>query len=145
MGDLPHPDNSPRFEAPLWPIGFAVALILIAPLILYSIAPPGPLRAGDTIFSDGQQRVNRTAASGPSTDNADPSCLLDPGNPLIILEAPTERSDGTILATVQSSTATEWPFCALHSEVIITPAQMYQKPDLWVGARSWLKGLFPTP
>lgn len=141
MSEMPYHDDSRRFEAPLWPIGLAVAIILAAPLALYSVSPPGPLRAGDTIFSEGQQRVIRTASSGMSQDTTDPSCLLDPSNPLIILQSPVERSDGAILATVQSSPAAEWPFCAPHTEVIIKPIQMYQKPDLWAGAMSWLRGL----
>lgn len=140
MGEVPHPEDARRFEAPLWSIGLAVAIILIAPLILYSIAPSGPLRAGDTVFSEGQQRVVRAASSGLPLDGADPSCLLDPSNPLIILQTPAERPDGAILATVQGSPAAEWPFCSSHTEVIIAPSQMYQKPDLWAGTTSWLQG-----
>lgn len=125
------PDDSRRFDPPLWSMGLAVLVILAAPLILYSLAPSGPLRAGDTIFSQGQQQVFIASSVATSGPQARATCLLDPNNPLIILELPQESPDGEILATVQGNPVAEWPFCQPHTQVFITTRQMYQKPDLW--------------
>ncbi len=117
-----------RSEPPLWSIGLAVFVILAAPLMLYSFAPTGPLREGDTVFSEGQQRVHLVNGSDQSPAGPDDTCLLDPDNPLIILQRPGERADGAMVAQVQGSPATEWPFCPPHAEVTVQVHQIFQKP-----------------
>src|SRR5881227_3819182 len=42
---------------PLWSIGVAIAVMLIVPAILYSMAPEGPIREGDTVFGSGRHMV----------------------------------------------------------------------------------------
>jgi hypothetical protein len=131
-------DDRNRSEPPLWSIGLAVVVILMAPVVLYSLAPTGPLREGDTVFSDGEQRV-RLSETGPGFwSRSDDSCLLDPGHPLIIVQPPTETPDGTILAQVQGTPSIEWPFCPSHAEVLLNPRQIYQKPALLSGVRDTL-------
>jgi len=135
-------DDDVRFDPPLWSMGLAVLVILAAPLILYSLAPSGPMRAGDTIFSQGQQQVliaSPVSTLGPQMRK---TCLLDPNNPLIILELPHEHIDGDILATVQGNPVAEWPFCPLHEQVLIKTHQMFQQPDFWDAPRRALAGLF---
>jgi hypothetical protein len=142
MSASPDSDDAHRSDPPLWSMGLAVIAILAAPLILYSVAPSGPLRAGDTIFSNGQQQV--PIASPAIALGAQPhaTCLLDPNNPLIILELPHERTNGDILVTVQGNPVVEWPFCPLHAQVLIKTHQMLQKPDLWDTPWRGLTSLF---
>lgn len=135
-------DETHRSEPPLWSMGLAVIVVLAAPLILYSQAPSGPLRAGDTIFSQGQQDVRISTSLSVLGKNVRNTCLLDPDNPLIILELQHEDLDGDILATVQGNPDAEWPFCPLHAQVLIKPHQMFQKPDLWNAPRRLVTGLF---
>ncbi len=135
-------DDTHRSEPPLWSMGLAVIVILAAPLLLYSQAPSGPLRTGDTIFSQGQQEVRISTPLSMSGKNLRDTCLLDPDNPLIILELPHEDLDSDILATVQGNPGTEWPFCPLHAQILIKPHQTFQKPDLWDAPRRLLTGLF---
>ena len=138
----PTRDNTTsRTEAPLWSIGLAVVVILIVPFILYSLAPTEPLREGDTIFSDGQQRVHLMKPTAGSALQQRGSCLLDPGNPLIIIQRPTDRSDGRILALVQGNPAIEWPFCPPHAEVRLNAHQISQKPEILDGVREMLTRL----
>lgn len=134
-------DNTGHTEPPLWSIGLAVVLILVAPVVLYSLAPTGPLREGDTIFSEGQQRAQLTKPVAESPLHEHDTCLLDPGNPLIIIEHPTDRPDGTILAQVQGNPAIEWPFCPPHAEVLLKSHQIFQKPDILSGAKAALTNL----
>jgi hypothetical protein len=142
MSVVPQADDTARAEPPLWSIGLAVVVILVAPVVLYSLAPTGPLREGDTIFSDGQQRVllaGSAASAGPSQPE---TCLLDPDSPLIIIQRPAERADATILAQVQGNPAIEWPFCPLHAEVLLRAHQIFQKLNVLGGAKNTLVGIF---
>ena len=124
---MAHEDQSPT-EPPLWSIGIAMLIILLAPIILYSFAPAGPIRIGDTVFSDGQQRAHLTKPIASLAPQPDETCLLDPNSPLIVLESSTGDPDGFIKAEVQGSPAPEWPFCPVHAEVRLTLHQVFQKP-----------------
>lgn len=128
-------------EPPLWSIGLAVAVILGAPLVLYSLAPTGPLREGDTAFSDGQQRVHLTTPTTEPRLQPGDTCLLDPNGPLIVVHVPDDQPDGSITALVQGNPATEWPFCPLHAEVLMKAHQLFQKPALLTEIRRMLVGL----
>jgi hypothetical protein len=125
-------------EPPLWSIALAMLVILIAPIIVYSWAPTGPLREGDTIFAEGEQRVTKTTGGSSYED----SCLLDPGTPLIVIQHPIERPDERILADVQGNSSLEWPFCPAGTEVLIAAGQTVQKPALIRGVIERLTTLF---
>ncbi|MGA6827781.1 hypothetical protein ACO9S2_09240 [Nitrospira sp. NS4] len=141
MSDSPTPADPNRTEPPLWSIGIAVLVILLAPLLLYSLAPSGPLREGDTVFSEGHQRALVSVHDlAPAPDKVE-ICLLDPGTPLIIVQPPGDRPDGTILATVQGNVPIEWPFCRAHTEVLLTTQQVFQKPDPLAGIKDRFAGL----
>jgi hypothetical protein len=135
-------DDDHRSDPPLWSMGLAVIIILAIPLVLYLLAPAGPLRTGDTIFSQGQQRVLIAIPVTTLGPQMRKTCLLDPNHPLIILELPHDHIDGDILATVQGNPVAEWPFCPLNAQVLMNTHQMLQKPDLWGASRRALAGLF---
>ena len=118
-------------EPPLWSIGLTMLVIVCAPIILYSFAPTGPLREGDTVFSDGQQRAHITKPVSHMRNPSDDTCLLDPNSPLIILHAPHDHVDGTFLAEVQGNPSGDWPFCQVHTEVRLSTYQVFQKPAIF--------------
>ena len=118
-------------EPPLWSIGAAVVIILATPLVLYSLAPDGPFREGDTVFSDGQQRAQISKPASSRRNPLDETCLLDPNSPLIILQAPHDHSNGSFVAHVQGNPSEEWPFCPVHTEVMLETHQVFQKPMLF--------------
>lgn len=126
---MAHEDQSPT-EPPLWSIGLVILIILVAPLVLSSFAPAGPIRVGDTVFSDGQQRVQFTKPISSQPPHPDETCLLDPNSPLIVLENSTGEPDGFIKAEVQGNPAPEWPFCPVHAEVRLGLHQIFQKPPV---------------
>ncbi len=135
-------DENNRTEPPLWSIGIAVVIILLAPLVLYSWAPTGPIREGDTVFSEGQQHVQiRRTATGQET-KGNTSCLLDPNSPLIVVHSLNTDTDGSIIAHVQGNPAGEWPFCPVHTEVLLKTDQVFQKPAVFGTVREILIGLF---
>ena len=124
-------DESNRSEPPLWSIGLAVGIVLVAPLVLYSLAPTGPIRDGDTVFSEGEQRVRIRHAATEQSGKADDTCLLDPNSPLIVLHSPINQADDSIIAQVQGNPVGEWPFCPVHAEVLLKLHQVFQKPALF--------------
>lgn len=132
------PDENSATEPPLWSIGLAAVVILGAPLVLYSLAPTGPLREGDTVFSEGQQHVRLSKPATGLPLQRDDTCLLDPDNPLIIVQGPNDRPDGLIVAEVQGRPAIEWPFCPLHAEVLLKANQTFQKPAVFSGVKEML-------
>lgn len=134
--------ESDRSEPPLWSIGIAIIIILLTPLVLYSLAPTGPLREGDTAFSNGQQRVHLTTPTAEPRLQPGDTCLLDPNSPLIIVHTPNGQPDSSIIALVQGNPATEWPFCPLHAEVLMKAHQLFQKPALLTEIQTVLAGLW---
>jgi hypothetical protein len=136
------PDNAKEAEPPLWSIAAAVIIILGAPLILYSFAPTGPIREGDTVFSEGEQQVQIRHAATDQSGKTDNTCLLDPNSPLIVLQTSIDQADGWIIAQVQGNPADEWPFCPVHAEVILKTHQVFQKPAIFGTVREILVGWF---
>ena len=124
-------DQTSRSEPPLWSIAAAVTIILAAPLILHSLAPMGPIREGDTVFSEGEQRAEIRHAAADHSGKAGGTCLLDPNNPLIVVQTPHTEADGLIVAKVQGNPTNEWPFCPLHVEVLLKSRQVFQKPAVF--------------
>jgi hypothetical protein len=141
MATAPTNGESNRNEPPLWSIGLAVIIILLAPLVLYSWAPTGPIREGDTVFSEGQQHVHirHTAAGQAAKDN---TCLLDPNSPLIVTHSLNTDTESFIIAHVQGNPSSEWPFCPVHTEVVLKAHQVFQKPAVLGAVREMLIGLF---
>lgn len=130
-GFRPNEPSEPRDPGPpLWAIGFVVLLMVVTPLIIYLQAPPGPIREGDTIFSEGSITVPLANPLLYGRERFDGSCLLDPDDPLMVITGPVERADGLILAKVQGKTEIEWPFCPPQAEVLLSRQQITQKPDL---------------
>jgi len=115
-----------------------MAVILGAPLVLYSLAPPGPIREGDTVFSKGEQRVRLSTSGTHPPLKQDDTCLLDPNSPLIVTHAPFDQPDETMTALVQGNPSGEWPFCPLHAEVQIRVLQVFQKPAMFSAVREVL-------
>jgi len=111
-------------------MGFVVLLTIVTPLVIYSIAPSGPIREGDTIFSEGSITVPLANPLLYGHARFDGSCLLDPDDPLMVLGRPLDRIDGLILAKVQGKTVIEWPFCPPQAEVLLAMHQITQKPAL---------------
>lgn len=117
----------PETGPPFWSIGLAAALMLIVPIVLYSIAPAGPIREGDTVFTDGSMKVPLARPILYEAANFDGTCLLEPQDPLMVMQRPSDRQDGLILAKVQGKTTIEWPFCPPQAEILLAERQIMQK------------------
>ncbi len=126
------PNTRPRqgAEPPLWSIAAAAAVIILTPMVLFSLAPEGPIREGDTVFSTGAHKVSLYRPERHRQAGYDSTCLLDPKDPMIVLQTPPEGSDEDLLAQVQGKSAIEWPFCPPQAELLIKRYQVTQQPSL---------------
>ncbi len=136
------PDQSEQTDRswpPLWSTGLAVAIMLIVPLLLYSIAPEGPIREGDTVFANGRHRVMLADPVPYRQAGYDRSCVIERRDPLVVLH---RQTDGAIHARVQGKTKLEFPFCPPQAEIVLASQQVFQKPDLLSDLKDSLVELF---
>ncbi len=138
------PSSRPAAEPPLWSIAAAAAVILLTPMLLFTLAPDGPIRDGDTVFSTGAHKVPLFKPDQYRQAGYDSTCLLDPKDPMIVLHAPAEGSnEEDIIAQVQGKNTIEWPFCPPQAELLVKPHQVTQQPsvikDLRDGMMRFLK------
>lgn len=132
-------------EPPLWSIAAAAAVILLAPMLLFSFAPDGPIRDGDTVFSTGAHKVALFKPAQHRRAGYDSTCLLDPKDPMIVLHAPAEGSaEAEIIAQVQGKNTIEWPFCPPQAELVVKPHQVTQQPSLIKDLRDGIMRLFKS-
>ena len=126
------PKQPPRqgAEPPLWSIAAAAAVIILTPMMLFSLAPDGPIREGDTVFSTGAHKVPLFQPDQHRQAGYDSTCLLDPKDPLIVIQAPAEGPDEAIVTQVQGKSMIEWPFCPPQAELLVKRHHITQQPSL---------------
>lgn len=127
---------------PLWSIGLAVAVMLIVPTILYSMAPAGPIREGDTVFGSGRHRVVLAHPTDYQRAGYENTCVLEFRDPLLVMSRPATSSAGPFRAQIQGKTKLEFPFCPPQAEVIVKPYHVFQKPNLLTDLKDSLTQIF---
>jgi hypothetical protein len=140
--DRPEPFQRRGAEPPLWSIALAAAVIVLTPMVLYSIAPDGPIREGDTVFSNGAHKVPLFQPDRYYTLGYDATCLLDPKDPLIVTLSQTEGPEGELIAQVQGKSTIEWPFCPPQAELRVKRHHITQQPNLLQDLADGIKRLF---
>ena len=139
---MPGKDIQRAVEPPLWSIGLAAAVILLAPMVMYSIAPPGPIRDGDTIFSNGAHKVHLSEPQRYTQVGYQETCLIDPKDPLIVLHSSADPPNDLMLVQVQGKSKIEWPFCPPQAEILVRPHHILQKPNFLQEIRDSMTRIF---
>ena len=139
---MPAKDTQRAVEPPLWSIGLAAAVILLAPMVMYSIAPPGPIRDGDTIFSNGAHKVHLSEPQRYTQVGYQETCLIDPKDPLIVLHSSADPPNDLMLVQVQGKSKIEWPFCPPQAEILVRPHHILQKPNFLQEIRDSMTRIF---
>lgn len=140
----PEPQQRRSAEPPLWSIALAAAVIVLTPMVLYSIAPDGPIREGDTVFSSGSHKVPLFQPDRYREAGYESTCLLDPKDPLIVTHSPAETADDAIIAQVQGKSRLEWPFCPPQAELLVKRHHITQQPSLFQDLKDAVRRLFKT-
>ncbi len=127
---------------PLCSIGVAIAVMLVVPAILYSMAPEGPIREGDTVFGSGRHTVVLAHPTDYQRAGYENTCVLELRDPLLVMSRPADSQAGPFRAQVQGKTKLEFPFCPPQAEVILKPYHVFQKPSLLTDLKDSLSRLF---
>jgi hypothetical protein len=127
---------------PLWSIGLAMALMLIIPALLYSMAPEGPIREGSTVFGSGRHKVILAHPTDYQHAGYESTCVLEFRDPLLVISRPVEGHAGPFRAQIQGKTKLEFPFCPPQAEVIVKPSHVFQKSNLLTDLKDSLQQLF---
>ena len=135
-------DETGRSWPPLWSIGVSIAAMLIVPALLYSMAPAGPIREGDTVFGSGRHVVVLAHPTDYQRAGYDNTCVLEFRDPLLVISRPAESSAGPFRAQIQGKTKVEFPFCPPQAEVILKSYQVFQKPELLTDIKDSLRRMF---
>jgi hypothetical protein len=135
-------DGAPRSRQPLLAISLIVAVMLIMPAFLYSIAPEEPLKTGVVVFSNGRHRVAFAEPARYQRNGYESTCVLEPRDQLLIVQGLGQRPDGALLVQADAQKKLEFPFCPPQAEVVVPPHQVVQKESLWSRIRLGLAGLF---
>jgi len=137
------PSRRPGAEPPLWSIAAAAGVIILTPMLLYSLAPEGPIREGDTVFSSGAHKVPLFEPDRYRQAGYEATCMLDPKDPLIVTRSPSENESGeVIIAQVQGKSRIEWPFCPPQAELLVKRHHITQQPSILQDIRDGLLRLF---
>ncbi|MDR4481361.1 MAG: hypothetical protein R3B37_16635 [Nitrospira sp.] len=138
--------SQPGAEPPLWSIGVAAVVIVLTPMLLFSLSPDGPIREGDTVFSNGAHKVPLFQPDRYRQAGYESTCLLDPKDPLIVTHGPSENESGeVIIAQVQGKSTIEWPFCPPQAELLVKRHHITQQPSILQDLRDGVQRLLKTP
>lgn len=134
-------ETSPSWP-PLWSIGAAIAVLLIVPAILYSMAPAGPIREGDTVFGSGRHMVVLAHPTNYQGVGYESTCVLEFRDPLLVMSRPAESLAAPFRVQIQGKTKLEFPFCPPQAEVILRPYHVFQKMNLLTDLKDSLTPIF---
>ena len=116
--------------------------MLIIPAMLYSMAPTGPIREGDTVFGSGRHMVVLAHPTDYQRAGYENTCVLEFRDPLLVISRPAGSSTGPFRAQIQGKTKLEFPFCPPQAEVILKPYHVSQKPNLLTDLKNSLIRIF---
>jgi hypothetical protein len=119
-----------------------MAVMLIIPAILYSMAPEGSIREGRTVFGSGRHTVILAHPTNYQHAGYEATCVLEFRDPLFVISRPTDSHTGPFRAQVQGKTKLEFPFCPPQAEVILKPSHVFQKSNLVTDLKDSVKQLF---
>jgi hypothetical protein len=131
MNETDQGDQRDQKRRVLGILGSLVIVILTVPAIIYSIAPAGPIREGDVIYANGRHEVWLHSPQAYRDAGYGATCFLERRDALLVVQKPSDRSDGLLLSTLQGRSRAEPPFCPPHSHVLVRTHQIVQKGSMW--------------
>jgi len=135
-----HTSESSR--APLISIGAAIVVVLLVPVVLYSVGPEGPLKVGDVVFATDRHRVKFVDPTIPRTQGYKEFCILESRVQLVVQQMEA-MSGSSMVAEPIGVEKIDVPYCPPRTSVILEPYQVTLRADLWGGFRDTLSSLVP--
>lgn len=131
MAPAPKQEGAPRSRHPLLLLVLVGCLVLLIPAFLYSLAPDGPFKEGDSVYSTGRHIVYFVHPGRYEEAGYTAYCVLEPRAPLLVLGRNPARPADSLVARAQSQTVRiERPFCPSQADVVVKPHQVTSKINL---------------
>ena len=131
MTDGHHSDSA---STPLISIGVAVVVVLLVPIILYSIGPEGPFKIGDVVFATDRHRVKFVDPTILTSYGYQDFCILESRVQLVVQKI-SATSSGAMIAEPIGVEKIDLPYCPPRTSVFLSPYQATLKADIWGGLR----------
>jgi hypothetical protein len=127
-------------KTPLISIGAVIVVVLLVPVLLYSVGPEGPMKVGDVVFATDRHRVKFVDPTLPQTQGYQDFCILESRVQLVVqnIDAMPGRS---MVAEPIGVRPSEVPFCPPRTPVFLHPYQVTLKANLWGGLRDAISSL----
>lgn len=138
MKDDPSADSS---SAPLISIGVAIGVVLLVPVLLYSVGPEGPLKVGDVVFATDRYRVKFVDPQISHIEGYQDTCILESRVQLVV-KTVTASSGSGLMAEPVGVDKIDPPYCPPRLLVFLHSYQATLKADLWGGLRDTLSNFF---
>ncbi len=81
---LQEDETSDSSRTPLISIGLVILIVLMVPMLLYSVSPEGPLKVGDVVFATDRHRVKFVDPNPPQTQGYQDFCILESRVQLVV-------------------------------------------------------------
>jgi hypothetical protein len=127
-------------KTPLISIGAAIVVVLLVPVLLYSVGPEGPMKVGDVVFSTDRHRVKFVDPTLPQTQRYHDFCILESRVQLVVQNIDT-MPDRSMVAEPIGVRMGEVPYCPPRTPVFLHPNQATLKANLWGGLRDAISNL----
>jgi len=137
MTDGPSSESS---KTPLISIGAVILVVLLVPVLLYSVGPEGPLKVGDVVFATDRHRVKFVQPTLPQTQGYQGFCILESRVQLVVQNIDAMPGRSMVAEPIGVETS-EVPYCPPRTSVFLQPYQATLKADLWGGLRDTLLSL----
>lgn len=132
--------SSESSKTPLISIGAAIVVVLLVPVLLYTIGPEGPLKVGDVVFATDRHRVKFVDPTFPQTQGYQDFCILESRVQLVVQNIDTMPGRSMVAEPIGVETS-EVPYCPPRTSVFLQPYQATLKANLWGGLRDTLSNL----
>ena len=125
-------------------MGVAIVVVLLVPIILYSIGPEGPFKVGDVVFATDRHRVKFVDPTILTGYGYQDFCILESRVQLVVQEV-SATSGGAMIAEPIGVGNINLPYCPPRTSIFLSPYQATLKADLWGGLRDTVSQMLSGP
>ena len=137
---FPDDETTDSSRTPLISIGFAIVAVLMVPIILYTVGPEGPLKAGDVVFATDRHRVKFLDPTISHADGFQNFCILESRVQLVVQKIDAMPGIPRVAQPIGVEKI-EVPYCPPRTSIILHPYQASLKADFWGSIRDVFSNL----
>jgi hypothetical protein len=131
--------TSARKRLALMRVSLIVIMMLMIPVVLYTIVPEEPIKEGMIVYASATHRAYFEEPERYRSIGYAAFCILEPQVPLVVIRT---ASDGSLVARSDTKSRMEAPFCPPHALVTLQMHQIIHKQNLWLEFKHVLASLF---